>query len=99
MAKLLVKGLKLDQMSAKHQRRLLTGDTPTGKLHLGHWVGSLENRVTLQDEYECFFVLANAARDVYFAREKALAHRLKSYVRLPVPYRIRPTEKLVPTRR
>src|SRR3989338_598740 len=39
--------------------RLLTGDTPTGKLHLGHWVGSLENRVKLQDEYECYFLLAN----------------------------------------
>ena len=39
--------------------RLLTGDTPTGKLHLGHWVGSLENRVKLQDDYECYFLLAN----------------------------------------
>jgi len=39
--------------------RLLTGDTPTGKLHLGHWVGSLENRIAMQDEYECFFILAN----------------------------------------
>lgn len=39
--------------------RLLTGDTPTGRLHLGHWVGSLENRVQLQDDYDCFFVIAN----------------------------------------
>lgn len=39
--------------------RLLTGDTPTGKLHLGHWVGSLENRVLMQDEYDCYFLLAN----------------------------------------
>jgi len=39
--------------------RLLTGDTPTGKLHLGHWVGSLENRVKLQNEYDCFFLIAN----------------------------------------
>ena len=39
--------------------RLLTGDTPTGKLHLGHWVGSLENRVELQNEYDCFFIIAN----------------------------------------
>lgn len=39
--------------------RLLTGDTPTGQLHLGHWVGSLENRVKLQDEYDCYFLLAN----------------------------------------
>ena len=39
--------------------RLLTGDTPTGKLHLGHLVGSLENRVKLQDQYDCYFLLAN----------------------------------------
>src|SRR3990167_6086326 len=39
--------------------RLLTGDTPTGQLHLGHWVGSLENRVQLQNEYDCYFLLAN----------------------------------------
>lgn len=39
--------------------RLLTGDTPTGRLHLGHWVGSLENRLALQDQYECFFIIAN----------------------------------------
>jgi tryptophanyl-tRNA synthetase len=39
--------------------RLLTGDTPTGKLHLGHYVGSVENRLALQDSYECFFLIAN----------------------------------------
>ena len=39
--------------------RLLTGDTPTGQLHLGHWVGSVENRVKLQDDYDCYFLLAN----------------------------------------
>ncbi len=39
--------------------RLLTGDTPTGRLHLGHYVGSLENRVAMQDDYDCYFLLAN----------------------------------------
>lgn len=39
--------------------RILTGDTPTGRLHLGHWVGSLENRVRLQHDHECYFLLAN----------------------------------------
>lgn len=39
--------------------RLLTGDTPTGRLHLGHWVGSLENRVQMQDDYDCYFIIAN----------------------------------------
>jgi tryptophanyl-tRNA synthetase len=39
--------------------RILTGDTPTGKLHLGHFVGSVENRLALQDEYDCYFIIAN----------------------------------------
>jgi tryptophanyl-tRNA synthetase len=39
--------------------RILTGDTPTGKLHLGHWVGSVENRVALQDQFDCYFIIAN----------------------------------------
>lgn len=41
------------------QKRILTGDRPTGKLHIGHYVGSLKNRVKLQDEYECFFIIAD----------------------------------------
>jgi tryptophanyl-tRNA synthetase len=40
-------------------KRILTGDNTTGKLHLGHYVGSLENRVKLQDEYETFIILAD----------------------------------------
>src|SRR5580658_4747090 len=39
--------------------RLLTGDTSTGRLHLGHWVGSVENRVLMQDDYDCYFIIAN----------------------------------------
>ncbi len=41
------------------KKRILTGDRPTGKLHLGHYVGSLMNRVRLQDTYECFFIIAD----------------------------------------
>lgn len=41
------------------KKRILTGDRPTGPLHLGHLVGSLENRVKLQDEYDCFFIIAD----------------------------------------
>jgi tryptophanyl-tRNA synthetase len=41
------------------KQRLLTGDTPTGKLHLGHYVGSVENRLALQDQYDCYFIIAN----------------------------------------
>lgn len=38
---------------------ILTGDRPTGKLHLGHYVGSLRNRVALQNEYASFFIIAD----------------------------------------
>ena len=46
-------------MGIDTRRRILTGDRPTGRLHLGHWVGSISNRVRLQDEYECFFIIAD----------------------------------------
>ena len=40
---------------------ILTGDRPTGKLHLGHYIGSLKNRVALQDsdKYEPFVMIAD----------------------------------------
>ncbi|HEV7300419.1 MAG TPA: tryptophan--tRNA ligase [Tepidisphaeraceae bacterium] len=41
------------------KQRILTGDTPTGRLHLGHYVGSVENRLALQDAYDCYFIIAN----------------------------------------
>lgn len=40
-------------------KRILTGDRPTGKLHLGHYVGSLRSRVELQGEYEMFVMIAD----------------------------------------
>ncbi len=46
-------------MIAGRRPRVLTGDTPTGRLHLGHWVGSVENRVAMQRDHECFFIIAN----------------------------------------
>lgn len=41
------------------KKRILTGDRPTGRMHIGHYVGSLKNRVKLQDEYDCYFILAD----------------------------------------
>ncbi len=41
------------------KKRILTGDRPTGKLHLGHYVGSLRNRVKLQNEYDTFLIIAD----------------------------------------
>jgi len=40
-------------------QRILTGDRPTGRMHLGHYVGSLANRLRLQDTAECFFIVAD----------------------------------------
>jgi tryptophanyl-tRNA synthetase len=41
------------------KKRILTGDRPTGPLHLGHYVGSLANRVKLQHEYDEFIIIAD----------------------------------------
>ncbi len=43
----------------KEKKKILTGDRPTGPMHIGHYVGSLENRVRLQDDYDCFFIVAD----------------------------------------
>jgi tryptophanyl-tRNA synthetase len=56
--------------------RMLTGDRPTGRLHLGHYVGSLANRVRLHKRYESFFIVAdlhmlttrNSAEDIAAVR-------------------------------
>jgi tryptophanyl-tRNA synthetase len=40
-------------------KRMLTGDRPTGPLHLGHYVGSLKMRLDLQDKLECYILVAD----------------------------------------
>lgn len=40
-------------------KRILTGDRTTGRLHLGHFVGSLQSRVSLQNDYDTFILLAD----------------------------------------
>ena len=51
--------------------RILTGDRPTGKLHLGHYVGSLKNRILLQNTCEQFIIIADvqALTDNYHCPE------------------------------
>jgi len=41
------------------RKRILTGDRPTGRLHLGNYAGTLENRVKLQDTYDTFLLVAD----------------------------------------
>ncbi len=54
------------------KKRILTGDRPSGKLHLGHYVGSLKNRVSLQEEYDQYVLIADvqALTDNYENPEK-----------------------------
>ena len=46
-------------MSSSANQRVLSGMRPTGQLHLGHYHGVLKNWLTLQNEYECFFFVAD----------------------------------------
>lgn len=46
-------------MADTPKKRILTGDRPTGPLHLGHYVGSLVDRVRLQHEYDSYILLAD----------------------------------------
>ena len=46
-------------MSQTESKRILTGDRPTGPLHIGHYCGSLRDRVLLQDRYQTFILIAD----------------------------------------
>ena len=56
------------------RKRLLTGDRPTGRLHLGHYVGSLANRVKLQDEYETYLLVADLHMLTTKPDKESIAH-------------------------
>lgn len=59
------------------KERVLTGDRVTGKLHLGHYVGSLQNRVVLQEQYDTFVFLADIqALTTHFERPGLLGQHL-----------------------
>jgi len=54
-------------------KRILTGDRTTGKLHLGHYVGSLQNRVKFQNEFDTFIILADVqALTTHFERPELI---------------------------
>src|SRR5256714_9266200 len=44
---------------SNHRKRVLSGMRSTGKLHLGNFVGALDNWVRMQNEYDCFFFVAD----------------------------------------
>ncbi|MCL6443461.1 MAG: tryptophan--tRNA ligase [Alicyclobacillus sp.] len=65
-------------MTTYFQERVLTGDRTTGKLHLGHYVGSLRHRVELQHRYDTFILLADVqALTTHFEAPKELGIHLR----------------------
>jgi tryptophanyl-tRNA synthetase len=63
----------MQSFNVKSSDIILTGDRPTGQLHLGHYVGSLKNRVILQDVCKQFLLLADA---------QALTDNMGNYVKI-----------------
>lgn len=51
--------IKLEEVKPDKTLRILTGDRPTGRLHIGHYFGSLKSRVSLQDKFETFIEVAD----------------------------------------
>lgn len=59
-------------------KRILTGDRPTGKQHLGHYIGSMKNRVKLQGEYETFIPIVDLhALTTYFDKSDQLGENIR----------------------
>ncbi|WDL96686.1 tryptophan--tRNA ligase [Alicyclobacillus sp. ALC3] len=64
-------------MQSNHTERVLTGDRTTGKLHLGHYVGSLKNRIEMQRKYDTFILLADVqALTTHFEAPKEMGRHL-----------------------
>jgi tryptophanyl-tRNA synthetase len=75
------------------KKKILTGDRPTGMLHIGHLIGSLQNRVRLQHEYDQFVIVANvqALTDNFDNPEKvkeSIAKLLCDYYAVGIDYNI-----------
>jgi len=62
-------------------KRILTGMRTTGRLHLGHYVGALENWLKLQPDYDCYFLLADVqALTTHFDRVASLEDSVRQVV-------------------
>lgn len=67
-------------------KRILTGDRPTGKLHLGHYLGSLRNRVRAQDEHENFIIIADLHTLTTQPQQECIAQLEKNIRELVLDY-------------
>ncbi len=65
------------QSQPKHARRIVSGMRPTGALHLGHHFGVLKNWIELQEQYDCFFFVADWHA---LTTEYANPQRIKGFV-------------------
>lgn len=75
-----------------HNPVILTGDRPTGKLHIGHYVGSLRQRVAAQHHYRQFVMIADlqALTDNGHNPAKVTDHVLEVMADYPPPASTRP---------
>lgn len=75
---------------------ILTGDRPTGHLHLGHYVGSLKNRVSLQEQYKCFIMIADVqALSDNFDNPKKVMDNVKEVCKDYISVGIDPTRSTI----
>ena len=78
------------------KKRILTGDRPTGPLHLGHYVGSLQNRVLLQDQFETFILIADVqALTDHFEHPEILKQNIQEIVADYIAVGIDPTKSAI----
>lgn len=62
-------------------QRILTGIRPTGALHLGHYIGALKQWVQFQEEYECFFLIADVqALTTHIDRPKLIEEAVREVI-------------------
>lgn len=47
------------EFKTPQKKRVLSGVKPTGKAHIGNYLGAMKNHVTMQDEYESFIFIAD----------------------------------------
>jgi tryptophanyl-tRNA synthetase len=83
-------------MADTKKKRILTGDRPTGKLHLGHYIGTLANRAKLQESHDLFLLVADyhsltthpEKEDVVATRQNALEVVMDNYAAGVEPERV-----------
>ena len=63
-----------------NKARILTGDRPTGPLHIGHYFGSLQSRAELQDKYDTFIIDGSRQQCIVKATPERRADNFYKYI-------------------